>query len=73
MRDDYCALHKLTVKNKYPVPSIDDVLDQLQSSSLLFAALDQWLSSIGILLEDVRKTAFSTPFGHLAFRCCLLV
>ena len=62
---DYRALNKLTVKNKYPLPRIDDLLDQLQGSKV-FSLLDltSGYHQIRITPEDVPKTAFTTPFGH---------
>ena len=62
---DYRALNKLTVKNKYPLPRIDDLLDQLQGSSL---DLTSGYYQTQISPEDVPKTAFSTPFGHYEFK-----
>ena len=61
---DYRALNKLTVKNKYPMPRIDDTLDQLQGSTV-FTSLDltSGYHQIRITPEDVPKTAFRTPMG----------
>ena len=65
---DYCALNKQTIKNKYPLPRIDDLFDQLQGAKV-FSSLDlaQGYHQIIITLEDVPKTAFRTPFGHYQF------
>jgi len=62
-------LNKLTVKNKYPLPRVDDLLDQLQGSRV-FSSLDltSGYHQIRISPEDVPKTAFSTPFGHYEFK-----
>jgi transposase InsO family protein len=66
---DYRALNKLTVKNKYPMPRIDDALDQLQGA-ILFTSLDltSGYHQIRISDEDVPKTAFRTPDGLFQWR-----
>ena len=66
---DYRALNKLTVKNKYSLPRIDDLLDQLQGSKVCSSLdLTSGYRQIWIRPEDVPKTAFSTPFGHFEFK-----
>ena len=66
---DYRALNKITVKNRYPLPRIDDLLDKLQGSKF-FSSLDlsQGYHQIKITDEDVPKTAFNTHIGHFEFR-----
>ena len=65
---DYRELNKLTVKNRYPLPRIDDLFDQLQGAS--------WFSKIDIRSEyhqlkvkeaDIPKTTFRTRYGHYEF------
>lgn len=66
---DYRALNKLTIKNRYPLPRIDDLFDQL-AGSYVFSSLDlaQGYHQIRISEEDVPKTAFRVPFGHYQFK-----
>ena len=66
---DYRALNKFTMKNRYPLPRIDDLFDQLVDSCV-FSSLDlsQGYHQIRILKEDVPKTAFRMPFGHYQFK-----
>ena len=66
---DYRALNKLTLSNGYPLPRIDDLLDQLQGSTI-FTTMDlmSGYNQIRISEEDVPKTAFTTPFGHFQFK-----
>ena len=66
---DYCALNKLAVKVKYPLPRIDDLLNQLQGSKVFFSLdLTSGYHLIRILPEDMPKTAFFTPFWHYEFK-----
>ena len=66
---DYRALNTLTVKNKYPLPRIEDLLDRV-SGHKWFSGLDlasgYW--QIRINDADVPKTAFRTPMGSFAWK-----
>nr|GEU32525.1 putative reverse transcriptase domain-containing protein [Tanacetum cinerariifolium] len=66
---DYRKLNKLTVKNRYPLPRIDNLFDQLQGSSV-YSKID--LSSSYHLLrvqeQDVPKITFKTRYGHYEFQ-----
>lgn len=65
---DYRAVNKLTVRNRYPLPRIDQLLDTLQGSKY-FSSLDlhSGYHQIKIHPDDVSKTAFTTPFGHYEY------
>ena len=61
---DYRAVNKMTVRNSYPLPRIDDMLDKL-SGAAVFTCLDlqQAYHQVQLAEEDVPKTAFGTPVG----------
>ena len=65
---DYRQLNKMTVKNKYPLPRIDDLLDQLKGASV-FLKIDLRFGyhQLRIKDEDVHKTTFRTRYGHYKF------
>ena len=65
---DYRELNKVTIKNRYPLPRIDDLFDQLQGASI-FSKIDlrSGYHRLKIKPEDVSKTAFQTRYGHYEF------
>ncbi|PKU70123.1 RNA-directed DNA polymerase [Dendrobium catenatum] len=65
---DYRDLNKVTIKNKYPLPRIDDLFDQLSGSSV-FSKIDlrSGYYQVKVKEADVVKTAFSTRYGHYEF------
>ncbi|GJW71512.1 putative reverse transcriptase domain-containing protein, partial [Tanacetum coccineum] len=66
---DYRKLNKLTVKNHYPLPRIDDLLDQLQGSSV-YSKIDLRLGyhQLRVREEDISKSAFRTRYDHYEFQ-----
>ncbi|GJY06431.1 putative reverse transcriptase domain-containing protein [Tanacetum coccineum] len=66
---DYRELNKLTVKNRYPLPRIDDLFDQLQGSSV-YSKIDlrSGYYQLRVREEDILKMAFTTRYGHYEFQ-----
>jgi hypothetical protein len=65
---DYRALNAVTIKNKYPLPWIDDLMDQLRQAKF-FSKIDLRLGyhHMKIRPEDIHKTAFLTRYGQYEY------
>ena len=65
---NYRQSNKVTIKNKYPLPRIYDLFDQLQGARC-FSKIDlrSGYHQLRIRSEDVPKTAFRTRYGHYKF------
>nr|GEY67558.1 transposon Ty3-I Gag-Pol polyprotein [Tanacetum cinerariifolium] len=69
---DYRELNKLTIKNRYPLPRIDDLFDQLQGSQY-FSKIDLRFGYHQLRVHEVGipKTTFRTRYGHFKFTIML--
>ncbi|KAA3477785.1 reverse transcriptase [Gossypium australe] len=65
---DYRQLNKVTIKNKYPLPRIDDLFHQLKGATV-FLKIDLHSSYYQLWVKDsdVPKTTFRTRYGHYEF------
>ena len=65
---DYLQLNKIIIKNKYPLPKIDDLMDQLRGA-LVYSKIDlkSGYHQIRVKAEDIQKTAFKTRYDHYEY------
>jgi hypothetical protein len=65
---DYRSLNDVTLKNKYPLPRIEDLFDQMRGARV-FSKIDlrSGYHQMGIRPSDIPKTAFSTRYGLYEF------
>ena len=65
---DYRPVNALTIRNRYPIPRIEDLFDKLQGATC-FSSIDlqHGFHQMRILPSDIPKTAFNTPIGHFEY------
>ncbi len=65
---DYRKLNAMTVKNKYPLPKIEDLFDQLKGAAM-FPKIDLRLGYFQVKVKEanIPKTAFGTRYGHFEY------
>jgi len=65
---DYRQLNKVTIKNRYPLPMIDDLMDQLVGACV-FSKIDLRSSyhEIRVKSEDIPKTSFRTRYDYYEY------
>jgi hypothetical protein len=65
---DYRALNQVTIKNKYPLPHIDVLFEQLRGAKV-FSKIDlnSGYHQLRIREENIEKTTFSTRYGHYEY------
>jgi hypothetical protein len=65
---DYRELNRVTIKNKYPLPRIDDLFDQLKEATVFLKVdLRSGYHQLKVKEEDIQKTTIHTRYGHFEF------
>lgn len=65
---NYRGLNQVTIKNKYPLPRIDELFDQQQGSMVFFKLdLRRGYYQLRVKEEDIPKTALNSRYGHYEF------
>ena len=65
---DYSQLNKMTIKNRYPFPCIDDLFDQLRGATMFLKIdLRSRYHQVRIKDKDIFKTTFRNRYGHYEF------
>ena len=66
---DYQALNKITIKNRFPIPLIDDLVDYLYEAKVFTKInLQSGYNQVRIHQEDIPKTAFHTRYRHYQYK-----
>ena len=65
---DYRQLNRVIIQNRYPLPRIDDLFDQLRGARVYFKIdLHTGYHQLRVRETDIPKTAFRTRYGHFEF------